>query len=115
MNTIGTNRKVRELKGFTQEYVAQKLNLSQKAYSKIERGETKLETSRLDEIAEILEVDPIELRSFDENYIFNNCTHSGGKFNHFINQLPERLIEQYEARIKQLEEEVVFLRQLHKK
>ena len=107
-------RKVRELKGFTQEYVAQQLGVSQKAYSKIECGETKPEIARLDEIAKILEVSPADLSSFDESFIFNNCTQAGGNFNHFINQLPERLVEQYDARIKQLEEEVVFLRVLHK-
>ena len=69
-----------------------------------------------------MEVNPEELQKFDESFIFNNCTQSG-KFDNFINQLLERLIEQYEARteftssaklIKQLEEEVIFLRGLHK-
>jgi len=115
MNTIGTKiRKVRELKGFTQEYVAQKLSISQKAYSKVERGETKPDAERVVEIAKILGVDPLELRSFDESFIFSNCTQSG-KFERFINQLPEKLIEQYEARIKGLEEEVTYLRELVKK
>ena len=33
-------KQIRELKNFTQEYVATKLNLSIRAYSKIETGET---------------------------------------------------------------------------
>jgi hypothetical protein len=36
-----------------------------------------------------------------------------GKFMQFINHIPEKLIEQYEARIKQLEEENLFLKNLH--
>jgi transcriptional regulator with XRE-family HTH domain len=114
MDNIGYKiRKIRELKGFTQDYLAQKLNISQRAYSKIERGETKVDNERIGEVSEILEVDPIDLLVFDESYIFNNCVQAGGKFNHFINQLPEKLIEQYEARIKQLEEENRFLKDLH--
>lgn len=30
-------RKVREIRGFSQEFMSEKLNLSQRAYSKIER------------------------------------------------------------------------------
>ena len=36
-------RMVRELKGFSQEYMAHALGLSQRGYSKLERDETKLD------------------------------------------------------------------------
>lgn len=39
-------KQIRELKNFTQEYVAQKLGLSTRAYSKIESGETQLTINR---------------------------------------------------------------------
>ncbi len=35
--------KIRELKGFNQHYMAAELDISQRAYSKIEREETKLD------------------------------------------------------------------------
>jgi transcriptional regulator with XRE-family HTH domain len=105
-------RKVRELKGFTQDFLAQELNISQKAYSKIERGETKVDNKRISDISKVLEVDPMDLLTFDESFVFNNCIQSG-KFMQFIHQIPEKLIEQYEARIKQLEEENRFLKDLH--
>ena len=47
-------KQIRELKNFTQEYVATKLNLSIRAYSKIETGETQLTINRLNEIGECL-------------------------------------------------------------
>jgi transcriptional regulator with XRE-family HTH domain len=118
MSNIGYKiRKVREIKGLTQEYVAQKLNISQPAYSKIEFGVTKLDEEKIKRLAKIFEVDPSDLLSFDENIIFNNTNQQGGNanVNTLINQLPEKLIEQYEARIKQLEEEVAYLRGLNKK
>ena len=83
----------------------------QRAYSKIELGETKIDDDKIKDISAIFEVKPDDLNSFDESFIFNNCTQSG-KFEKFINQLPERLVEQYEARIKQLEKENGFLHAL---
>lgn len=46
----------RNQKRFSQEAIAFDLNISQAAYSRIELGETELTTSRLYEIADILEV-----------------------------------------------------------
>jgi len=54
-------RKIRESKNYTQDYLAIKLNISQNAYSKIELGYTKITVARLFQIAQILEVDPVEL------------------------------------------------------
>ncbi|MFN3918468.1 MAG: helix-turn-helix domain-containing protein [Flavobacteriales bacterium] len=42
MNHIGLNiRKRRELRGYTQEYMADNLGISQSAYVQIEKGQTK--------------------------------------------------------------------------
>ncbi len=67
-------RNIRELRNLTQEYIASQLNISLRAYSKIESGETQLTIKRLNEISEILEVSAIELLSFDEKNIFQNFT-----------------------------------------
>ena len=109
-------KQLRELKNFTQEYVAQQLGLSTRAYSKIETGETQLTINRLNEIATILGVDPIEALGFDHENIFNNCSQEGhyNTIGKSIYQLPDKLIEQYEKRIEQLESEVLFLRALVK-
>jgi transcriptional regulator with XRE-family HTH domain len=106
-------KQLRELKNFTQEHVAQQLGLSTRAYSKIESGETQLTINRLNEISKILEVDPIEAMGFDHQNIFNNCTQEG---NIGVNNIsiPDKLLEQYEKRIQQLESEVIFLRALVK-
>jgi transcriptional regulator with XRE-family HTH domain len=112
---IGTKvRQIRELKGFTQDQIAQKLGVSQRAYSKLENNETRFDWDRIAKVAEIFEVSPTDIVSFDDNLVFNNCNQSG-KFEQFINQHPEKLIEQYESRIKHLEEEVYFLRNEIKK
>ncbi|GAA0875183.1 hypothetical protein GCM10009118_15920 [Wandonia haliotis] len=104
-------RQIRELRGYSQEFIASKLGISQRAYSKIEMNQTKLDWVKVTSIAEVLEVDPMDMISFDDNLIFNNCSQSG-KFEKFINNMPDKLIEQYELRIKSLNEEISYLRDL---
>ena len=50
-------RKAREVRNYTQDYLAFKLHISQNAYSKIESGLSKMTLVRLLEIAEILQMD----------------------------------------------------------
>ena len=54
-------RRTRENRNYTQDYLAAKLGISQNAYSKIELGYSNITLNRLVEIAEILEVDLVEL------------------------------------------------------
>jgi transcriptional regulator with XRE-family HTH domain len=53
-------RLYRHKKEYSQAYVAYCLNISQKAYSKVENDLTKITVHRLREISEILEV-PVEI------------------------------------------------------
>lgn len=54
-------RKIRESRNYTQDYLAAKLEMSQNAYSKIELGQSNITLTRLCRIAEILEVDLVDL------------------------------------------------------
>ena len=112
MKSVGNKiRKVRELKGFSQDYMASQLAMSQRAYSKLEREEIKLDWQRIQQISSILEIDPIDLVSFDDNLVFNNSPQSGkNNTNTIHNHFPEELKKSYEERIKHLEEEIKFLR-----
>jgi len=62
-------RKIREHLNYTQEYLAMKLNISQNAYSKIELGYTKITLERLYQIAQVLEVDLIDLIKADDTEV----------------------------------------------
>lgn len=63
-------RAMRETKNWSQEEMAEKLNMSVSGYSKIERGETNPHFSKLEQIAEILGIDLIELISFGEKHVY---------------------------------------------
>lgn len=71
----------RMLKGWSQEQIAEKLEMSVAGYSNIERGETDIQISRLKRIAEVMDVDLLELFSFGEkNVILLNGTNSNSPF-----------------------------------
>ncbi|MGY3212453.1 helix-turn-helix domain-containing protein [Mucilaginibacter sp. HD30] len=62
METIGEKIRIRRLtKNYSQEYMAFMLDISQAAYSNLERNETELTIRRVYEIAEVLEISPFEL------------------------------------------------------
>jgi transcriptional regulator with XRE-family HTH domain len=104
-------KQIRELKNFTQEYVAQQLGLSTRAYSKIETGETQLTINRLNEISAILEVQPMEVLGFDDKKIFN-INHSTGNNGYNNIMYPEKLIQQYEETIQALKEQIAVMKLL---
>jgi XRE family transcriptional regulator, regulator of sulfur utilization len=59
MLEIGNNiRRIREIKTYTQEAVAEKVGMSVSAYGDIERGKSDVNFTRLGEIAKALEVKP---------------------------------------------------------
>ncbi|WP_316842064.1 helix-turn-helix transcriptional regulator [Pedobacter gandavensis] len=51
----------RVIKGYSQEFMAEKLNISQNSYSKLERGQTSLTVNRLFQIAKILDISVQEM------------------------------------------------------
>ncbi len=71
MNINEKIRRIRESKEWLQEQMAEKLNMSLNGYAKIERGETKLYLDKLEQIAQILDIDVVELiQSGEKNICF---------------------------------------------
>jgi len=97
-------RHIRKLKGFTQNYLATELGVSQRAYSKIELNETKLNWKKMNQIASILNVSVWELLDTKRDYNPNE-----NKAEDSVDLL-QQLIDQYEARIEALENEVAELK-----
>ena len=74
--SIGKNiKQLRELRNYTQSYMAEALNISIGGYSKIERDETEITLNRLGQIAKVLEIDIETILRFDSKNIFNQ-THN---------------------------------------
>ncbi len=65
-NTHMTGQKLRllrEYRNYSQEYIAEKLGITQNAYSRIENNQTRLTADRLGKLAIVLDVSPLELLS----------------------------------------------------
>ncbi|RDF05310.1 helix-turn-helix domain-containing protein [Haemophilus parahaemolyticus] len=64
-------RTIRETRNWSQEDMAEKMNMSKNGYAKIERGETKLNLHKLEQIANIFNIDVLELiKNDDKNVLF---------------------------------------------
>ncbi len=65
MNVNDKIRMMREMNNWTQEYVADKLHMSLTSYAKLERGESRLHLDKLTKIAEVFQVNIVDLLSLD--------------------------------------------------
>lgn len=107
-------RKVRESKNYTQEFMAESLNVTQRAYSSIETGKTQLTVERLFKISEILDTSVSELLNLDSANVYNNNFNNNGsknKGNLIFNQDNlEEIKKLYERIVSMKDEEIAFLR-----
>jgi DNA-binding XRE family transcriptional regulator len=77
MNKLHQNLRVlRDLKGWNQETMAELLDLSKKAYERIEQGKTDVQLSRLEQIAKLFEVEVADLFNLDRGLIFKLSIHN---------------------------------------
>lgn len=74
---------MRQAKNLSQEEMAEKLGLSLNGYANIERGETDVASSRIQQIAEVLNADFMELVSFGER----NVVFLTGSENHNVSNI----------------------------
>lgn len=76
---------IRQINQLTQEDMAERLDMSTNGYSKIERGLTKLNLDKLQKIADILDIDLVELITADDKLNFSII--GDNKNNHSTNYI----------------------------
>ena len=107
-------RRIREAKDYKQEFMAMKLNISQRAYSSIENGQTQLTVERLFEIIKILDTSLPEIFEYEGGSVFNNNFNDTTSKNQVGNFYDTKNFEEerklYERIIAMKEEEIAFLR-----
>jgi len=109
MNALGKRiRLLRHQKGWSQEDVAKRLDISIPAFSKIETGITDVNLSRLNQISKLFGLTLIQLLSASDS-------EQDRKTQEEIDELSNKLLER-EAEIIELQKKVIDLyEQLHKK
>lgn len=116
-SSVGSKiKQVRELRNFTQDYMAQRLEISQAMYSKIERGESDIGLGQLNKIAKELDIDLTHLLTFDSSLMIKKITNkqlaehtTGMVVNH---GLPDDERKLFERMLADKDQEIAFLRGL---
>jgi transcriptional regulator with XRE-family HTH domain len=109
-------RLVRQIKGWSQEDVASKLEMSQNGYGSIERGETDVNLSRLEQIAELFGIKLSDLLELNENSVFNlagtqhNNQHFGTCSSEHLQSKHE--IDKQQLIIEQKDKEIIYLKEI---
>jgi len=102
---------LRKQKGLSQEDLAFELGISQSSVSNYESDLTRPDILILEKVSNYFQTPVSELVPAD-NSTFYNYQNSGGNNGYVINQLPEKLIEQYEQTIRSLKEQIEVLKLL---
>lgn len=118
--TVNDNiRRLREHHHLTQEQMAEKVGMTKNGYAKVERGETQLKIERLEQIANIFNIDIGELlkEKNDVNLLLGD-NYSNFQNNYCHKQEVEKLqlvIEHQKVLLAQKDKEIELLRKLLEK
>ncbi|KAE9535529.1 hypothetical protein A1D25_04600 [Ursidibacter arcticus] len=115
-------RILREEHLFSQEQIAEKMGISANSYGKLERGETKLTLDKLEQIANIFDLDVIELINSGEKTSYQ-IMHYGSGTNAFSisgstkellneNEKLQLIISHKDEKIEHLQQEVNLLKEM---
>ena len=107
---MSVNEKVRlfrELNQWSQEEMAERMNMSVAGYAKIERGETNISLHKLKQIASVLQIDLLDLVSTHDSGVIlvsgeNNKNHF--RNNYYGNQAAELEVEKLKLELKHKDE-----------
>lgn len=122
MNIHDKIRVIRKSKQLSQEDVAEKLEMSTAGYAKIERGETKLNLDRLEQLAHLFKIDIVDLLKFGESgglvFQLNEGDSSGGDISFYASnhhneiELLKLKLKHAQELLTQKEKEIELLRKL---
>ena len=108
INTIGNNiRKVRDLKGLSQENVAISLGITQLSYARLEKDDDRITITRLKQISIILQTSVAELINEKTAKIITQQNNE--------NAYVDVIINADKSHIETLKNEIAFLHELLKK
>jgi transcriptional regulator with XRE-family HTH domain len=116
-------RKLRKENGFTQPQMAEKLHIDTSVYTRLEQGETNTWAKYFEELLAIFKITPEKFFEGIETKVMisthNDCTYSDNQnieCQYSNNKdIYEKLMDQYEQRIKDKDEQIALLKNLLEK
>ena len=109
---INKIREIRKDRGYSHEYMAHLLDISQVAYSKIEKNETKLTVERLFKIAEILEAKIEDILDIKADKVYKQDLKDNSIGHQEIQNMYQDNKEVYEKLIASKDEQIALLKLL---
>ncbi len=113
-------RFIRQLKGWSQEEVAQKLEMSTNGYGSIERGDTDVNLSRLKQIAEVFDIRLSDLVEAENNQVVNfGCEQNHSNWQISTHSAESQLhslrteLEKMQLLLAQKDQEILYLKELN--
>ncbi len=109
------------LRGFSQEYMADKLGIEQSKYSRIETNQQKLTADMLEHISKVLGVTIADITSNEPVIIQNNASNQGTQIGHNENfyadqkELYEKMVAAKDKEIERLSKQLETLMKLLEK
>jgi len=110
---IGKNiKQCRESRNFTQQYMAEKLGISQKTYSRIESDETSVTIELLANIADTLNLKITDIILMDTSMVFHNIANNqtGGEYIAYNATEVKLVIDLYEKLLNAKQEQIDLLK-----
>lgn len=110
---IGKNiRKFRELKGYSQEYMANEMELTQASYAKLESNSTKISVERLFTIAKLLETDVADILELNKQTIYHQDIKEHSIGHQEVQNLHQDNKEVYEKLLQSKDEQIALFKSL---
>ena len=109
---INKIKEIRKDKGYSHEYMKHLLEISQVAYSKIEKNETKLTVERLYKIAEILETKIEDVLDIKADKVYKQDLKDNSIGHQEIQNMYQYNKEVYEKLITSKDEQIELLKSL---
>ena len=104
-------KKYRELKGFSQEYMAHQLSVNQSTYAKMENSSTKITIDKLFSVAKLLETDVSEILDLKNQTIYNQDLKDNAIGHQQIENLHQENKEVYQELLKAKDEQIALLKE----
>ena len=104
-------KKYRELKGFSQEYMAHQLNVNQSTYAKMENSSTKITIDKLFSVAKLLETDVSEILDLKNQTIYNQDLKDNSVGHQQVENLYQENKEVYQELLKAKDEQIALLKE----
>lgn len=106
-------REYRKNRGLTLEELSSRVNISRSSLQRIENGESNSWVNHIEELCNVFEIEPEELLIDQDRWIQNINEQTNGVQNAFVinHYLSEKVIEQYEIRIKEKDELIKELKE----